>query len=76
MPPLDAGSDAFLLALRFGVLLVLYAFLLSVFLLVRRELQVQARPRPAVPGHLVVVEGGDTGLPPGHTLPLQPVMRC
>ena len=73
MPPLEAGSDAFLLALRFGVLFVLYAFLLTVFLVVRRELQTQGRPRPAAPGHLVVVEGGDTGLPPGHTLPLQPV---
>jgi hypothetical protein len=70
MPPLDTGSDAFLLALRFGALFVLYGFLVSVFLLVRRELQAQGRPRASVPGHLVVVEGGDTGLPPGHTLPL------
>jgi Inner membrane component of T3SS, cytoplasmic domain len=73
MPPLDTGSDAFLLALRFGALFVLYGFLLSVFLLVRRELQAQGRPRASVPGHLVVVEGGDTGLPPGHTLPLEQV---
>src|SRR5215208_4568073 len=73
MPTLDAGSDAFLLALRFGVLFLLYAFLLSVFLLIRRELRAQGRPQTAVPGHLVVVEGGDTGLPPGHVLPLQPV---
>jgi hypothetical protein len=73
MPPLDTGTDAFLLALRFGLLFILYAFLLSVFLVVRQDLRVQARPRPAVPGHLVVVEGGSTGLPPGHTLPLESV---
>ena len=73
MPSVDTGADALLLALRFGLILVLYGFLFAVFALIRRELRQQTAPRSEAPGHLVVVEGGSTGLPAGQTLPLQPV---
>ncbi len=73
MPGLDSSVDVLVLVLRFALLAVLYAFLLAVFLLVRRELRQQAVHRSASPGRLVVVDGGSTGLRPGQALPLQPV---
>ncbi len=73
MSALDSSVDALILALRLGLIIVLYGFLLAVFLLVRRELRQQVTKPSNVPGHLVVVEGGSTGLPVGHALPLQAV---
>src|SRR5688500_4120377 len=73
MPPADPAAEVLLLALRLGLLLVLYAFLVAVFLLVRRELGQQSATPAGPPGRLVVLDGGDTGLAGGQTLPLQPV---
>ena len=60
-------------ALRVAVVGVLYLFLVAVFVLARRELRAQARPREAVPGHLVLLDAGSTSLPRGHVLPLTAV---
>ena len=73
MPLLDLSAEATVLALRVAVVGVLYLFLLTVFLLARRELRQQARPREPITGHLVLLDGGSTSLPRGHVLPLRAV---
>jgi hypothetical protein len=69
---LDLPAEVAVLLLRLGMVAVLYLFLVSVFLLARRELRQQAQ-RAAAPGRLVVVDAGTTHLPTGERLPLQPV---
>ncbi len=65
-----------LLFLRIVILLLVYAFLLSVLWFLWRDLRVAA-PRAARPRssarQLVVVAGDEAGLRPGDTFPLQPV---
>ena len=69
----DVPAEALVLLLRAGLVLVLYLFLLSVFLLALRELRQQAARVRTGPGRLMVVEAGATSLPVGQALPLQPV---
>ncbi|HLH22374.1 MAG TPA: FHA domain-containing protein [Chloroflexota bacterium] len=69
----DLPADVLVLVLRLGLVFILYLFLLSIFLLARRELRQQAARGRSGPGRLVVVEAGATSLPPGQALPLQPV---
>lgn len=69
----ELPSDVLVLLLRVGLILVMYLFLFSVFLLARRELRQQAAGARAGPGRLVVLDAGATSLPVGQALPLQPV---
>jgi hypothetical protein len=73
VPPLDLPVDVAVLLLRLGLMLVLYLFLLSVFLLTRGELRRQVQGAQGAAGRLILLEAGATGLPSGHALPLQPV---
>jgi hypothetical protein len=65
-----------LLLLRIGVLVLLYLFLASVLVFLWRDLRVTvqraSQPR-RLPGQLIVVDGGETGLAPGDAFPLQPL---
>ncbi len=69
----ELPADALVLLLRLGLVLLLYLFLVSVFLLARRELRQQAVRATAGPGRLLVLDAGLTSLPAGHALLLQPV---
>jgi hypothetical protein len=69
----EVSAELLILGLRLGVVVVVYLFLVAVFLTVRRELGWLERGARQPPGRLVVVEGGGSGLPAGHCLPLQPV---
>jgi len=69
----DLPADVLVLVLRGALIVVLYLFLFSVFLVVRRELRQQAGRTHAGPGRLLVLEAGTTGLPAGQALPLQPI---
>jgi hypothetical protein len=69
----DLPADVLVLLLRAALVLLLYLFLFSVFLLARRELREQASRAGAAPGRLLVVDAGTTSLPVGQALPLQPV---
>ncbi len=62
-------SDLLVLALRIGVLLLLYGFLAALFLLIRKDIRSRTMLNMA-PGRLVVIESGATTLPAGHELPL------
>ncbi len=73
MPVTELPAEVVLLLLRLGMLALLYLFLLSVFLVVRRELRQQVATERAVRGRLVLLDAGTTNLPPGHVLPLQRV---
>jgi len=65
-----------ILALRIGLILILYGFLLAVVAVVWRELQVAgkqaAQPRRPL-ARLIVIESGEAGLKPGDSLDLQPI---
>jgi pSer/pThr/pTyr-binding forkhead associated (FHA) protein len=69
----ELPAEWLVLLLRLGLVVILYLFLLSVFLLARRELRQQAAGVRSGPGRLLVVEAGATSLPVGQALPLQPV---
>ncbi len=69
----EMPADVLVLLFRGALVVILYLFLLSVFLLARRELQQQASRASAAPGRLLVVDAGATSLPAGQALPLQPV---
>jgi hypothetical protein len=69
----DLPTDLVVLLLRGTLILLLYLFLFSVFLVVRRELRQQAGRAAAGPGRLLVLSAGTTSLPAGQALPLQPV---
>lgn len=62
-------SDLLILALRLGVLLLMYGFLGALFLLIRSDLRSRTVLNTG-PGRLVVIEPGATTLPAGHELPL------
>ncbi len=65
-----------ILILRYGIIALLYAFLMTVLYLAWRDLRSVARgaEQPSrAPGQLVVVDGADTGLRAGDRFPLQPV---
>ncbi len=72
MPITALPTDVAIFLLRLAMLALLYLFLLSVFLAVRRELRQQAADN-TVQGRLVLLDAGTTNLPPGHVLPLQRV---
>lgn len=74
MPFADLSADATVFLLRLVVVGVLYLFLVTIFLVTRRELHQLSQPREPVPGRLVLLEAGSTSLPRGHTLPLRRVM--
>jgi hypothetical protein len=69
----DSSLEAAILFLRLAMTAVLYLFLLSIFLIARRELNRQARRSGESIGRLVLLDAGATSLPPGHALPLQSV---
>jgi hypothetical protein len=69
----EVSAELLILGLRLGIIAVVYLFLFAVFLTIRRELRQQERGARQPPGRLVVVDGGGSGLPPGHSLPLRPV---
>jgi len=69
----ELSAELLILVLRLGIVAVVYLFLFAVFLTVRRELRAQERGAQEAPGRLVVVDGGNSGLPAGHSLPLRPV---
>ncbi|HZT07936.1 MAG TPA: FHA domain-containing protein [Chloroflexota bacterium] len=71
------SDDALILALRMAVVVVLYAFLLTLVVLTQRELyrEASARSTSAPGARLVVVEPGATAQAPGHTIPLDAVTR-
>jgi hypothetical protein len=73
MPPGDLPAEVVVFLLRLGLVLLIYLFLGSAFVLARRELRQQARPPSDAPGRLIVLDGGHTSLPPGHELPLKPL---
>jgi pSer/pThr/pTyr-binding forkhead associated (FHA) protein len=59
------------LALRIGVILVLYAFLLALILAALRDLSVEREPTGASASHrLIVLDPGQTELVAGQVLPL------
>ncbi|OGO42001.1 MAG: hypothetical protein A2Z04_05680 [Chloroflexi bacterium RBG_16_57_9] len=65
-----------ILALRIGLILILYGFLLAVVAVVWRELQVAGKQaeQPRRPlARLIVIESGEMGLKPGDSLDLQPI---
>ncbi len=69
----ELPTDVTILLLRLGLVAVLYLFVASVFVLARRELRAQAQSPASAPGRLVLLEGGRTSLPAGHSLPLRPL---
>jgi len=65
-----------ILILRYGIIALLYVFLLAVLYVAWRDLRsvAQSAERPSrAPGQLVVVDGAETGLSAGDRFPLQPV---
>jgi hypothetical protein len=75
--PNDLSQDAVLVALRLGVVALLYVFLISLVLVSQRELRLERRDREAVGSgaRLVIVEPGTSGAQPGEALALEPVTR-
>lgn len=65
-----------ILLLRIGLIIILYAFLAVIVGLIWQDLRAASRHMPqrrTVYGHLIVVEGGDSGLVPGDAFPIEPV---
>jgi pSer/pThr/pTyr-binding forkhead associated (FHA) protein len=73
----DAFQDAAILALRVGIVALLYVFLISLVLLSQRELRQerQARQPAVVPANLIVVDPGTSATKPGDVIALEPVTR-
>lgn len=65
--------DTVLLAVRFLLAFLLYAFLVAAVLIIWSDLRRATRRRARPAGTLVVVEGEAAGLEPGVRLPLQEV---
>jgi hypothetical protein len=70
-------SEGLVLLLRIGVVAILYAFLLSVFILIQRELGVEtaARRARAPRARLIVLDPGTSPLAAGRAITLEPVTR-
>jgi len=73
--PEGVASESLILALRLGVVALLYLFLLSIVVLIQRELRVEAAAqRPQTPrGRLIVMDPGSSGREPGQAIALEPV---
>jgi pSer/pThr/pTyr-binding forkhead associated (FHA) protein len=75
--PSDVSQDAVILALRMGIVAVLYVFLFSLILLSQRELKVErmARQPMVSPANLIIVDPGTSATKVGDVIALQPVTR-
>jgi len=71
------GDDAIILALRMGVVLVLYLFLFAIVILTQRELHRESveRGQASRLARLIVVDPGSSAQPPGQMFALDPVTR-
>ena len=71
------GDDAIILALRMGVVLVLYLFLFAIVILTQRELHRESRERGRVSrlARLIVIDPGTSAQPPGQIIALDAVTR-
>jgi pSer/pThr/pTyr-binding forkhead associated (FHA) protein len=69
----EVPADLLVLLLRVALIVLLYLFVFSVFLVARRELRQQAVSASVGPGRLLVLDSGATSLATGQALPLQPV---
>jgi len=75
--PEDLASQGMILLLRIGVVVLLYLFLLSIVVVIQRELGAEsaARRASAPRGRLIVLDPGPTPRAPGQAIPLEPVTR-
>ena len=75
--PENLTSEGTILLLRLGVVAILYLFLLSIVLVIQRELSVESASRRASAprGRLIIVDPGTTPRGPGQVIPLEPVTR-
>jgi len=73
--PEGVASESLILALRLGVVALLYLFLLSIVVLIQRELRVEAAAqRLQTPrGRLIVIDPGSSGREGGQAIALEPV---
>lgn len=75
--PGDLTSEGLILLLRVGVVGVLYLFLLTIVVVIQRELGAEsaARRASAPRGRLIVLDPGTSPRAPGQAIPLEPVTR-
>ena len=75
--PENLTSEAMILLLRLGIIAILYLFLLTIVIVIQRELGAEsAARRPSAPrGRLIVLDPGTTPRAPGQAIPLEPVTR-
>lgn len=75
--PDELTSEGMILALRLGVVAILYLFLLTVIVVIQRELGAEsaARRASAPRGRLIVLDPGTSRRAPGQAIPLEPVTR-
>ena len=75
--PEELSSEGLILLLRIGVVAILYLFLLSLFILIQRELNAESAARRTVSprGRLIVLDPGTSPRPLGQAIPLEPVTR-
>ena len=73
----DLTSEGLILLLRIGVVAILYGFLLTIVILIQRELGAEsaARRAGAVRGRLIVLDPGTSPRSPGQAISLEPVTR-
>lgn len=75
--PGDVTSEGLILLLRLGVVGILYLFLLTIVVVMQRELgaETAARRASAPRGRLIVLDRGTSTRAPGQAIPLAPVTR-
>lgn len=73
----ELTSEGMILLLRLGVVAILYLFLLTVVVVIQRELGAEsaARRASAPRGRLIVLDPGTSPRAPGQAIPLEPVTR-
>jgi hypothetical protein len=75
--PEELTSAGLILLLRIGVVAILYAFLVTIVIVIQRELGAEsaARRAGAPRGRLIVLDPGTSPRAPGQAIPLEPVTR-
>ena len=73
--PEGAAPELIILALRLGIVALLYLFLLAIVILIQRELRVEAAiQHPQTPrARVIVVDRGSSTRGTGQAIPLEPV---
>jgi hypothetical protein len=73
----ELTSEGMILALRLGVVGILYLFLLTIVFVIQRELGAESAARRATAprGRLIVLDPGTSPRAPGQAIALEPVTR-